>query len=172
MTTAISVLAFTVVLAEAFLAVGLSTVVPAAFVEMCRVIRAMMLATTVDNTAIDLALDHLMEVAPMLPGMPGPLKPGATDADKEARRAALKPYKDAVRELVKTSDKLQLLVPKSASIDAEFACSGGETYSANAGLEGVIQVVGVKAGYSALFEMKSSTSVRLHVDFAPVEYSL
>jgi hypothetical protein len=171
-TTAISVLAFTVVLAEAFLAVGLSTLVPAAFVQMARVIRALLKASTQDNTAIDAALDHLLDVAPILPGMPGPLPPDATTAERDARRAALQPYKKAVRELIDSSDKLQLLVPKSANIDAEFSCSGGESYSANAGAEGVIQVVGIKAGYSALFEMKSSTSVRLHVEFAPVEFSV
>jgi hypothetical protein len=169
MTTAISALAFSVVLAEAFAAVGLSTLVPAMFVELCRLVRAALAGGTNDlDTVVDAVLDNL----PPLPGMPKPLAADADDGARAVHTQAMAVFKNAIKEYVKRSESIQLLVPNKASIEAEFNCSGGESYSGNAGIEGVFQVVGIKAGYSALFEMRSSATVRLHVDFAPVEFKL
>lgn len=173
MTTAITALAFSVVLAEAFAAVGLSTLVPAMFVEVCRLVRAVAdgTATSTDYT-LDKVVDAVFDNLPPLPGMPKPLAKDASPEEKAAHPQMMKIFKDTVKQYVRNSEAIQLLVPNKASIDADFSCSGGETYGGNVGMEGVFQVVGVKGGYSALFEMRSAATVRLHVDFAPVEFKL
>jgi hypothetical protein len=165
MTTAISVLAFTVVLGEAFAAVGLSTLIPAMFVETCR---AMKVAGPALDALLDENLPILMKALP-LPGLPAPTNQGPL-SQTEAGKLFIKAIKRLIED--PNFNKMQLLVPNSAKIDATFACGGCESYGVNAGAEGVIQVVGIKAGFSAMFELHSSTSVHLEVTFAPVEYTL
>jgi|GEM_PF-5813181 len=98
--------------------------------------------------------------------------PNALEPERTKYKNDLAAISDQLRQYIHASDKLQLLVPKSASIDAVFSCSGRESYHENVDVLGVLEVVGVKAGYSALFEMQSSTTIKLHVDFGPVEYSI
>ncbi len=164
MNPAITVMAFTVVLAEAFAAVGLSTLAPAMFVQFCRVARAALIGGAAN---LDTLLTELVQVAPRLPGLPqlpDPNDPGYQDA--------IQSVKDSIIEMLRSNDKIQLLVPKTATIDAEFSMGGSESASINAGVGGMIKVVNVNAGFSALFELHSSTTVRLHVDFAQAEYTL
>lgn len=164
MTPAITALAFTVVLAEVFTAVGLSTVAPAMFVQLCRLAKAAIAA----GGNSDAILENLARVAPPLPGMPRV----PHDSDDEDYEDAIAPIKEALSDMLENSDNLQLLVPSAASIDAEFSCGGSESYSATAGAGGVVKVVNVNAAFSSMFELHASTTVRLHVDFAPVEYTI
>jgi hypothetical protein len=64
------------------------------------------------------------------------------------------------------------LLPKTASIDAEFEFHGSERYGANANVGAQIEIVTVNAGYSALYEARSSNKVKLHVDFETVSVTI
>jgi hypothetical protein len=140
-----SVTSFSIVLAETFGAVALSTLVPNAFVES---------ANAVKRLAAD-----------------------AADADKDDAMSPLGaiPGVDAVVEAVKqiadaTDDPtdMHILLPKNASIDAEFEFHGQESYQAGASVGGQVQIVTINAGYSALYTARSSNKVKLHIDFETV----
>jgi hypothetical protein len=172
MTTAFTVLAFTVVLAEMFAAVGLSTVVPAAFAELVSILKKGSIAgVTLTAAQLSQIMAVLQKLVPPIPGLPAPPDPSDSDAVTEYNNA-IQPVMNAIKGALTSADKLQLLAPKAATIDASFECGGSESYAETMGVEGVIQVVGVKAGFSAMFELHSSTTLKLHVEFAPVEYTI
>ena len=163
-------MAFTVVLAEVFAAVGLSTLIPNVFVQLCRALKL-----TGDAALTGVALDTVLGILVKglaLPGLPAIPAATADAGTKGAYEAKLQMIKNHLIKAVQDTKKMQLLVPNKATIDAEFSCSGGESYGYEVGAEGVIEVVGVKGGFSALYEMKSSMTIRMHVEFAPVEYDL
>lgn len=163
MNVAITVLAFSAVLGEVFAAVGLSTLMPVLFVELCRLIRASG-AAALSSPEL---LDAVLKLLPPLPGLPARPESGTGDADY---KKALQHLIDSVKNLDKA--QIQLLVPNSAHIDATFACSGTDSMKASASGGGSFDVATVNAGFSELFEIKSSCSVSLKVDFAPVVYTL
>lgn len=150
--TAVSVASFSVVLAETFGAVMLSTLVPAGLVEVA-------------NTAKRLAAG----VADGGDADPDAEDDGAGPAD--ALAGVLAPVTDVVRSIAAATAEptdLNLLLPKSATIDAEFEFHGREAYSAQASAGAQINVVNISAGYSALYETSSSNKVKLHIEFASV----
>lgn len=140
-----SVTSFSIVLAETFGAVALSTLIPNAFIES---------ANAVKRLAAD-----------------------ATETEKDEKMGPLNaiPGADAIANAVKNiaaataeSTDMHILLPKNASIDAEFEFHGRESYEAGASAGGQVQIVTINAGYSALYEAQSSNKVKLHVDFETV----
>src|SRR5438876_11649099 len=105
METAISVLAFSVVLAEAFAAVGLSTLVPSAFVQLLRKLKELNADIAAHQNDIDILMPMLVKALPLLPGQ--------TDKVDDYK----KKLQEVILDLLNNSDKLQLLVPKAATID-------------------------------------------------------
>jgi hypothetical protein len=148
---AVSVAAFSVVLAETFAAVGLSSLIPAGFITTARLVK---------------------EVA-------GPTPDPASEEDVNKLTAALttegKPGDAAgklLTALARSVDDLDVLLPKDAKIHAEFEFHGSEGYSGEAAVGGQIELVTVKAGFSALYTASSSNKVTLDVDFASVHVEL
>ena len=172
MNVAVTALAFSAVLAEMFTAVGLSTVVPNLFVEACRALKALGTGTLSNPDLLAFVGQFFSKFASSIPGLPqAPAADAPADKWNDYTKA-ITPFITNLQKMLSTSDTLQLLVPKGGYIDASFSCSGRESYEGEASVLGVFEVVGVKAGFSALFEMKSSTTLKLHVDFAAVEYTL
>ena len=180
MSTALTVLAFTVVLAEMFAAIGMSTLAPAAFVEFASLLKLAAAAVAAGPSTgviaglpptelINKLVPMLAKMIPSLPGLPPP--PTGTD-DPTKYNQALDNLSKILQDMINKTQTLKLLTPKSATIDASFECGGSESLGMNVGAEGVIQVVGVKAGYSAMFELHSSTTIKMHIDFALVEYTI
>jgi len=143
---------FSVILAESFAAVGLSTMIPQMFVGFIRTINKAEAA----NLAV---LDSL----------------GKFFADRMQVKydtAFLKKLMDD-----KFLNELDLLIPKDGRIKAEFIYQGTETYTANMGgsvgatLEGMV-VGEVSAAYSALYSATTSNKIELEVNFGLVHYKL
>ena len=147
-TAATSVVSFSVVLAEAFAAVGLSTAVPAAVVTLAR------LAKNARTNA-----GHINDTKAALGKLPtGPLSPEELNKLLGAVEKAL--------------PSLDLLLPKTADIHAEFTFEGKEGMTAGAAGGVAINVVSVSAGYSAMYEMKSTNKITLDVHFESVNVVL
>lgn len=153
--TALSVAAFSVVLTETFVAVAASTLVPATFLTFLSAIKADPGADTSAN--------------PFDPDRP-------QDADPQTSLVAAMP---GMKELVKAIkagvaqvDEIDLLVPKTAKIRAEFEFEASEQYAGSFAIGGMVNVIAVAAGYSALFQTATRNKVTLDVDFAVVNYRL
>lgn len=146
--TAVSVAAFSVVLTQSFVAVAASTLVPATFLAAARAARA-------------------------AAGAGGGGGSGSTTGNALVTSAeGVKEVMEGLRSGVGQLEEIDLLVPKSARIEAEFEFEASEAWSAGASLGGMIQVVTVSAGYSALYQTSTRNKIRLEVDFASVNYRL
>ncbi|MCX6953849.1 MAG: hypothetical protein NTV51_17000 [Verrucomicrobia bacterium] len=154
--TAISVASYSVVLAETFAAVGLSSLIPAGVVTAARV--AKNLAAQGSTTPPDALKGNSSEILKALP-IP------TAEIDK-----LLLAVKDSL-------PALDLLLPKTAKLHAEFTYEAREQYtldySANGALsyEGLV-TAGVKAGFHALYEEKSTNKITLDVEFVSVHVPL
>jgi hypothetical protein len=145
-TAAVSVAAFSVVLAESFAAVAMSSLVPATFVQLARLAKAVAAGAP---GAVDTAGTNLVS---KLPG----------GADLAA----------ALKEAAKSTTDIDILVPKTARITADFEFEGTESYTVGASAGGAINVVSVAAGFSALYASKSTSKIHLEVDFVSVNYAV
>lgn len=145
--TAVSVAAFSVVLTQSFVAVAASTLVPATFLAAARAARAA--AASSGGSAASTTGDALVTSAP-----------GVSEV------------MEGLRSGVGQLEEIDLLVPKSARIEAEFEFEASEAYSGEASLGVTVQVVSVAAGYSALYQTSTRNKIRLEVDFATVNYRL
>lgn len=141
--TAISVGSFSVVLAETFAAVAASTLIPATFLTVVRA--AKQGASSSDNDSANDLIKDMIGVNQAL---------------------------NAVRSGINSIDEIDLLVPKTAKIHAEFEFEASEAYSGNVAIGALVNVVAVAAGYSALYETSSKNKITLDVDFAAVNYTL
>ncbi len=141
--TAVSVAAFSVVLTESFAAVAASTLIPATFLAVARAAK---------NSASGDGADALDGFVGRLPGASG----------------ALSALKSGVANL----QDIDLLVPKTAKIKAEFTFEATERYSADAAVGAVVNVIAVAAAYSALYETSTTNKITLEVDFAAVNYTI
>jgi hypothetical protein len=147
--TAVSVASFSVVLAETFAAVGLSTIVPNMFITAVRVLKAPGAMTDADKKKLVGAVESL-----------GGMLPAKTPAGGEAGLVASQ------------IGDLDVLIPKKATIDAEFEFQGKERYAGDVSGGGTVECVQVKAGYSALYESSSRNRITLHVEFATVHVTI
>lgn len=145
LSTAISVGAFSVVLAETFASVTASTLVPATFLAIMRAAKKNAGSPAPDNAGADALVKDMLGVKEIL---------------------------SAVKTGVSSIDEIDLLVPKSAKIHAEFEFEASEAYSANVAIGALVNVVAVAAGYSALYETSSRNKITLDVEFAAVNYTL
>ena len=156
---AVSVAAFSVVLAETFAAVGLSSLIPAGFITLART--AKQLAgpdpeiTDQDAANLNAALKHIS-------------KPDTANSSLAPGAAA----GQLIQTLAKGIDDLDVLLPKTAKIHAEFEFHGSERYSYDVAAGCAVEMVTVKAGYSAMYEASSSNRVTLDVEFQSVHVEL
>jgi hypothetical protein len=156
LSTAFSVASFSIVLAESFAAIGLSTLVPAIFAESASALKNLQ-SPTDDQVKKEL-------------GRYGPIF-GLVGAEKD-KTSIPQEMADALLKAAKSSDSIKLLVPNKASLDAEFEFHAAESYKADASVGAMVEVVTVKAGFGELFETSSSNKIKLHVEFALAEFKL
>ncbi|MEP0321744.1 hypothetical protein [Bauldia litoralis] len=142
LSTAISVASFSVVMAETFAAVSVSTLVPATFLAM---LRAAKKSAGAANDNADALIENMVGVKQAL---------------------------GAVKAGIDSIDEIDLLIPKTATIHGEFEFEASEAYSENSGFGAVVNVVAVAAAYSALYQTSSRNKVTLDVEFATVNYTL
>jgi len=161
LSTAFSVASFSIVLAESFASIGLSTLVPAVFAESASALKQLHAGNTAPTDAqLESELGKYSSVFDMVGG-----DKGKSSNPREMADALLK-------AVAKSADSIKLLVPNKASLDAEFEFHAAESYKAEAQVGAMIEVVTVKAGFSGLFESSSSNKIKLHVDFAIAEFKL
>ena len=153
-TTIESVASFSVVLGEAFAAVGMSTLVPATFVTITRGAKAAIVAATDDAGRTAAATSAAGTMATIVSGGP------------------LKKVLDVVVSAAAASDGIDLLIPKTAQIHAEFEFQGSDSYTVDASLGAQVEVVTVKAGFSALYATTSKNKITLDVDFGLAHYNI
>lgn len=151
--TAVSVASFSVVLAETFSAVLLSTLIPATFVETASTVKRIARTAADANGNVPAGAVEDDDLAPMnvVPG--------------------LETVRDVIRNIAGATAEptdLNLLLPKRATIDAEFEFHGSEAYEAAAAIGAQVKLVNISAGYSALYETSSRNKVNLHIEFASV----
>lgn len=151
LSTAVSVASFSVVLTQSFAAVAASSLVPATFVTLARIAKG-------------------------AAGAAGSGTPAASSTESTALVSSLVAGGDslakALKEVAKAVDSIDVLVPKTARITAEFEFEGSEAYAAELSAGAAVNVVSVSAGYSALYSTSSKNKIRLEVDFASVNYTL
>ena len=141
LSAAVSVASFSVVLAETFAAVGLSSLIPAGFITLTRMTKQKLAAAStpppVNQTDIDAISDAITYSA----------KPaGAAVTSVAPGQVAV----NLLKGLAKGVEDLDVLLPKTATIHAEFEFHGSEAYAGEASIGCAIQVVTMKAGYSAI----------------------
>lgn len=147
-----NVAAFSIVLGEMFVAVGLSTVAPAAVVTLAKVLKNPPAALAGGGAAPAPGA----ELTTALGGMPGPM----------ANVSAV------IKSMASNIDELHLLVPKRAKIFAEFEFKGGDSASGSGGVSVPLQVVSVNAGFTALYSSASSSKITLDIDFELAKFAI
>jgi hypothetical protein len=89
----------------------------------------------------------------------------------------LGPINDMLKAVSESLPSLDLLLPKSAKLHAEFSYEGHEAYEMSEDIAGDVTYeglvsVGVRAGYSALYEATSKNRITLDVEFVSVNVIL
>ena len=144
LSAAVSVASFSVVLAQSFAAVAASSLVPATFLSLVRAAKAAQLAgNPIGPTSTSTAINSFLN----------------DDT-----------FSNALSEVASAVTDIDLLVPKTAKIRAEFEFAATDKVSANVGVSVPVQVVSISAGYSALYTSTSKNKVLLEVDFVSVNY--
>ncbi|WP_439545487.1 hypothetical protein [Sandarakinorhabdus sp.] len=142
---AVSVGSFSVVLAQSFAAVAASSLVPATFLTLVRAAKGV---TTGGGSALA-STETTSSINDML------------GSDKLSK---------ALNEAAKAVTDIDLLVPKTAKITADFEFEATDAVSASASVGGLVKVVSVSAGFSALYTSTSKNKIHLEVDFVSVNY--
>ena len=158
-TTAVSIVSFSIVLMEMFASLGLSTLIPATFLALARAARRAGAAATAQN---------IIDSSDSFGGKP--TSDGTIPQDPPGKIAM-----GILQQAATAVDAIDLLVPSSATIDADFEFHGHqmESLKASAGTgPALTQLVTIKAGYAALYETSSSNKLKLHVEFRVVNYAL
>lgn len=144
-TAAVSVASFSVVLAETFAAIGASTLIPATFVAGLKLAK-------------------------------GAGAGGASPLDDKSLGAlgsnSLKPVFDALGKGLANVSEVDLLLPRDAKLHAEFEFEANDKVEVGASVGGLVQVVTVNAGFSALYESRSKNRVTLDMTFVAVNVPL
>ncbi|HEV2818062.1 MAG TPA: hypothetical protein VGW40_12675 [Allosphingosinicella sp.] len=153
---AVSVASFSVVLAETFAAIGASTLVPATFIAGLKVAKAA--ATPAATGAKDSAK--------------APVSLLADDTLEALGSNPLKPVFDALGNGLAKVDEVQLLLPHDAKLHAEFEFEARDRISVGGSVSGLVQVVTVNAGFSALYESRSKNKITLDMNFVAVNVAL
>ena len=160
---AVSVASFSVVLAETFAAVGLSTIVPTSVVTLARLAKQLAAGAAPVQADADKIQSAISSVGSLTAkdsnNQPKPVNPG--DAIATLGSA-----------LGKALPSLDMLLPKDAKIHAEFTYEGRDSMSLNASAGGMINVVSVSAGFSELYESKSTNKITLDINFVSVNIPL
>lgn len=149
LSAAVSVASFSVVLAQSFAAVAASSLVPATFLTLVRAAKGVAAGSGTTTTPTLPSTDTLAAVNDML------------GSDKLSK---------ALSEAAKAVTDIDLLVPKTAKITADFEFQATDGVSANVSAGVQVEVVTISAGYSALYTSTSKNKIHLEVDFVSVNY--
>jgi hypothetical protein len=162
---------FTAVLAESMAAIGLSSLAPTLLaaigkVAKCTLEEALPEARQAAQAELDALLGQVKKLGGAFgtrgeDGLPVP-SPGEVVAD----------LMQAIGKGLHSLEEINLLIPAKASLDAEFEFHANESYAGEAAAGAQIQLVTVKAGFSALYSSASSNRVKLHLDFVSVPVDL
>lgn len=148
---AVSVGSFSVVLAQSFAAVAASSLVPATFLTLVRAAKGV--TTGGGSGGAGGSALASTETTSSINDMLG--------SDKLSK---------ALNEAAKAVTDIDLLVPKTAKITADFEFEATDAVSASASVGGLVKVVSVSAGFSALYTSTSKNKIHLEVDFVSVNY--
>jgi hypothetical protein len=160
-----STVSFTVVLAETFAAVGLATVVPTALIATAKLTKAALNeAAKKTNNTYGQPFDSHSELIDSTRDA----NPDGGDAIEGAVSKGLRVIQAAVANV----KDVNLLMPQTANIKAEFTFSANDAYSLDVGGNATIQAVNVKAGFTALYSSKSSNRISMNIHFEPVAVTL
>lgn len=150
LSTAISIASFSVVLAEAFAAVGLSTAVPAGVVTLARTAKQVAAGGSPPSSDVN----------------PDTIADGF-------KSGPAKEFAPLIRAIAPALRDLDLLLPQKAKIHAEFEFEANEGLAMSVGGSlSYMSMVSVSAGYSALYETRSKNKITLDVDFVSVNVTL
>ena len=152
LTTAVSVAAYSTVVAETFAAVGLSTLIPAAIVTTARAVNSAGDAAADDAERATARSNAIKKLEALLPGGAG--------------------IADVLHAVAESNRSMDLLVPKSGKIHTEFAFEAREETGVQAGVSALIEVVTVKAGFAGIYEASTKNKITMDVEFALVEFPL
>jgi hypothetical protein len=166
LSAAVSIASFSVVLAETFAAVGLSSLIPAGFITLARGTKQILGGAA----RPDLDPDDITDISDAIAYSATP-KPeaGGTSATSVAPAEVANKL---LKALAKSVDDLDVLLPKTAKIHGEFEFHGSEKYAYGAEAGCAVEMVTVKAGYSAMYEASSSNKVTLDVEFVSVHVEI
>lgn len=150
LSAAVSVASFSIVLAKSFAAVAASSLVPATFLTLVRAAKGAAAggggsASAPPSTATVAAVDGLL---------------GNSELS------------NALKEAANVVTDIDLLVPKTAKITADFEFEATDGISVGASVGAAVQVVTISAGYSALYTSTSKNKIHLEVDFVSVNYTI
>jgi len=171
MLTAIASFAsFTAVLAESLAAIGLSTIAPALVATLGKQLKCAFESYAADSQATDRnkALEPVRQGLQALNKMITPHKDGLP-VD-----TVLDVIGSVMESMIKGSESIEaidLLVPKTADLDATFEFHANEQYEGEGQVGGMVSMFTIKAGMSALYSCESSNkvSLKLHFESVPVD---
>jgi hypothetical protein len=171
MLTAIASFAsFTAVLAESLAAIGLSALMPTLIASVGKQLKCAFEDFANDPANLEKAL------APLREGLGSLNKMLATrDGEGLPVPSVMDVIESVLSSMARGSESIEaidLLVPKSADLDASFEFHGNERYEGEAEVGAMVQLVTVKAGMSALYESTSSSKVSLKLHFESVPVNL
>ncbi|MFZ4689791.1 MAG: hypothetical protein ACOYLS_11185 [Polymorphobacter sp.] len=146
LSAAVSVASFSVVLAESFAAVAASSIVPATFLTLVRAAKG---AAAGSGSSAPPSSDTTRTVDSLL---------GSDSISK------------ALKEAAKSVTDIDLLVPKTARITADFEFQATDAVSGGVSAGAQVEVVTINAGYSALYTSTSKNKIHLEVDFVSVNF--
>ncbi len=139
--TIMSIGSFSVILFEAFTAVGLSSLMPTTAITLAR------MSKPDDSGAAD----------------------DTTEMETSLAKTPVNGLKDLLKNLGKAGpDSLDILMPSTAKIHAEFEFQGRDESRIEGSIGGFVEVVNVNVGFSALYESTSRNKITLDVDFVSV----
>jgi hypothetical protein len=145
-----SVGSYTVVLAETFAAVGLASIIPTALIAAAQAAKGALLNAPATQNIPDAG-----DIKTSLQDFKG-LDKGLT----------------ILNAMGKSLDEFQVMMPKTAHIESSFEFEGSDKVTENASGGVAVQVVNVNAGFSLLYESKSTNKITMDIDFHIVNIPL
>jgi hypothetical protein len=164
-----SLATYTAVLAESLAAIGLSSLAPSLLATIGKLAKC---AVEEDDGALRAAaqaqVDNLIRG---LGKLAGPTREGS-GAPVPSPAEVVGGLFDALSRGLHSIEQIDLLVPKTASLETEFEFHASESYGGQASVGGMIQVVTLQAGFHALYEASSRNRIRMKIDFVSVPFDL
>ncbi|MDB5251685.1 MAG: hypothetical protein JWP27_854 [Flaviaesturariibacter sp.] len=145
-----SVGSYTVILAETFAAVGLASLVPTALIAAAQATKGALIQAPAERAipGADAIRDNLKDFAAVAKGL------------------------DVLGAMAEGMDDFHVLLPKTAHIESTFEFEGSDKVTENVSGGVAVQVVNVNAGFSMMYESKSTNRITMDIDFQSVNIPL